>query len=51
MMRRLWGRLLCRLIGHKRGRRINGPIPPDVIYQCHRCGAQWHRRIKAKAKP
>ncbi len=38
-------RLLCKLFGHRRGKRVDGT---DTI-ACPRCNATWTRKIKAAA--
>lgn len=38
-------RLLCKFLGHKRGKRV--PDTDDV--RCPRCSATWPRPRKAKA--
>ena len=57
------GRLLCKLLGHKRGRRCLSPLHDQLdpvereqlyarykFFQCRRCRAKWMRPIKAKNK-
>ena len=53
-MKTLWGKFLCRIWfrKHKRGKRISGNIPPNLmdhhVYKCARCGATWTRKVKPK---
>lgn len=47
-------RLLCRLFGHKRGKRVvytvGGPeADGEREYQCPRCEATWTRKIRRAA--
>lgn len=55
---KLIGRIVCFVVGHKRGRLV-----PDMplgrhseqtrvhIYACPRCDATWMRKIKQRTKP
>lgn len=53
----MFGRLLCWAFGHRRGKRVfiapseYGSPPPEgyALMRCPRCGAQWTRKVKAKA--
>lgn len=53
MMRRLWGKIQCRLFGHRRGK-LTGQVFEAATniwhkaYYCQRCGATWHRQVKQK---
>lgn len=58
--RNLYGKLLCRAFGHRRGKRVGGPMGvesqgsiPAVhkvnFYRCPRCSATWTRRVRGKA--
>ena len=45
----MFGKLICFVMGHKRGRRIPYRQNADSIdYACPRCGATWARRAKPK---
>lgn len=56
----IFGKLACKLWGHKRGKRVKRPADPPaateimnailgVEFQCPRCGATWTRKAKAQA--
>lgn len=61
----MWGKLMCKLLGHKRGKRITVDKVPASFAEnvvkdmfdthflgCPRCGAVWYRqtrKVKAKA--
>ena len=56
-MNNLWGKLLCAMFGHIRGRRIThlahftdvtGTVNDEWQYQCPRCLATWTRKVKVK---
>ena len=49
-MSNLWGKLLCAMSGHRRGKRIKdmGIVNNQVIILCPRCGATWTRKVKVK---
>ena len=52
-MSNLWGKLLCAMFGHRRGRRIDdllGTLQGQGLYylECPRCLATWTRRVKVK---
>ena len=52
-MSNLWGKLLCAMFGHKRGRRFknaDGAPESGVVgrFICPRCGATWTRKVKVK---
>lgn len=52
MLKRLIGRIQCRLFGHRRGRYVVGGSEAEYnglvrCYRCPRCGATWERKIKA----
>ena len=56
MMRRLWGRVLCKLFGHRRGKLSGQVFEAETniwhkAYYCPRCGTAWHRQVKVKAQP
>jgi hypothetical protein len=52
------GKLICWMLGHKRGKKFgsrqldklsnNGNGTWATVYQCPRCGAQWTRKVKTK---
>ena len=54
-MKLLFGKLICRIKGHRRGKRVvytvGGPESDgEREYQCPRCEATWTRKLrKAKA--
>jgi hypothetical protein len=50
-MKTLWGKMVCKVMGHKRGRRItHGQKDGEAAtFQCGRCKATWTRPVKAKA--
>lgn len=56
-MKRLWLRILCKLLGHRRGKRMLRSSMPvgtlnDVIgYRCPRCHETWTRKITPKSQP
>lgn len=42
------GRLLCKVRGHKRGKRVSGTTgSKHIFFACPRCGAQWSRKARA----
>lgn len=49
---RLLARMLCRLTGHRRGRRLKANGSPLVDgsgyahFECPRCSATWTRKIR-----
>jgi hypothetical protein len=53
----MFGKLICRFKGHKRGKRVmsradaiaHGDDGKTISLYCPRCGAQWTRKAKAKA--
>ena len=52
MLKRLWGRILCRFMGHRRGKLSAQTYDAKAgvwhkAFQCPRCGATWARTIKA----
>ena len=44
----MWGKLLCRLFGHKRGRRTGVSSSRGDQFQCPRCKDVWNRKRKVK---
>jgi transcription elongation factor Elf1 len=48
----MFGKLICRFKGHKRGRRVvqeGDTSEMPLRFACPRCGAQWTRKAKVKA--
>lgn len=43
--------LLCKVYGHRRGRKMIEPLGMSIYYRCPRCGATWTRKAKAQANP
>ena len=46
-------RLICKIMGHRRGRWIpySAPMPPMPyykMYECPRCGATWARKTNKR---
>ena len=55
MLKRLWGKLLCKLLGHRRGKLTGKVFEAETntwhkAYYCQRCNATWHRQIKQKVE-
>lgn len=42
-------KLLCKLFGHRRGRRTGIYSDKGAQFRCSRCGAVWNRKVKVKA--
>ena len=53
------GKLLCWIVGHKRGKRVGrtadfggSSVEDAAVFECPRCGATWTRKVyPRKAKP
>lgn len=45
-MNRLFGKIACMLLGHKRGKRI-AQSQAEKTYRCPRCAATWTRKVRA----
>ena len=47
------GKLLCKLFGHKRGKKVSGMGLDDGTlfrsYACPRCAATWTRKVRRAA--
>lgn len=41
-------RLLCRFLGHRRGKRTGVSSTLGVQMRCPRCAAVWNRKVKEK---
>jgi hypothetical protein len=41
-------RLICRLFGHRRGRRISSVLSSIKRFECPRCKATWERKARQK---
>ena len=39
-------KLICYLMGHRRGKRTGGASNLGVQLKCGRCGAVWNRKVK-----
>ena len=47
------GKLICFVMGHKRGRKIDtlgraDGVVTSHVYKCNRCGDTWTRKVKPK---
>jgi transposase-like protein len=43
---RILRRLICRLKGHKRGKKLAPTSTTHNRFECQRCGAQWERKAR-----
>ena len=53
MLEKFWGRILCRFMGHRRGKLSGKVFEAETntwhkAYYCQRCGATWHRQVKQR---
>lgn len=48
-IRKMWSGLVCRISGHKRGKRAESQLIVGMtVFYCPRCQATWMRKVEVK---